>query len=658
MATLTGTSGDDRLLLVLADGSGNTLLGLGGNDDLDASGGAGNNILRGGDGNDVLYAYQNDQLYGEAGNDTLNSDGKGFNTLSGGDGNDTIFADVSDTVLGDAGDDIIYASGGNNQLTGGAGSDTFYITPAGVQTSPNTILDFTKGQDKVLLSGVAEIQSFNDLIRVQSGSDTVLRAIVGGTPTDLGILKNVQANSLIASDFGFGPVPVNNPPDANPDKTITLLQDAQPTALGITAPTDADSDPLTLMVNSIPDSAKGKIILSDGTAVTVGKILTLDQLVSLVFVPTAKANGAAGTFSYSVSDGRGGSDTQTVTFNITPVTNGGSVGDPHIFTFDGLNYDFQATGDFFLVKDLTSDLQIQTRQTPWALNQGTTINTGLATIVDGNRVELYSDNSTLWVDGLQVNLALGESQSLGKGSISRTSISGYGVTGDLYTISYGTGDVLKSAVYGGFLIDPILDLAGSHSVVGLLGNNNGRTDDDLALRDGTVLSEPLAPETLYGAFTEAWKVTQSESLFSSPAALKGSFDQGADLSTLAQKYVFGGNGNDFLTGGGASGAAGQPVTDIFMGNKGADTFVLGDQAHSFYNTAGVGDYALITDLWSEDRIQLHGSAENYVLGTVPTDLANGTGIFLSNNPNELIGIIQSRIADTLSLTDALTFTYI
>ncbi len=656
MATITGTSKDDSLF-VPAGGSNNTLLGLGGNDYLDATTGVGNNILQGGDGNDELYAYQNDQLFGEAGNDTLSSDGPGFNTLSGGDGNDVIFAGVNDTVLGDAGDDIIYASGSSSQLTGGTGSDTFYLTPAGVPTAPNSILDFIKGQDQVLLSGIAEIQSFDNIIRVQSGTDTILRAIVGGAPTDLGILKNVQANSLIASDFGFGPVPVNHPPDANPNKTITLLQDAQPTALGITVPTDIDGDPLTLTIDSIPDSTKGKILLSDGTALVVGSSLTTDQLTKLVFVPAAKANGAAGTFSYTVSDGRGGTDTQAVTFNITPITNGGSVGDPHIFTFDGLNYDFQAQGDFVLVKDLTSDLQIQTRQTPWEQNRGTTINTGLATLVDGNRVELYSDNSTLWIDGLQVTLAVGEFQTLGKGSISRTAISGYGLVGDLYTISYGNGDSLKSAVYGGFLIDPILDLAGSHTVVGLLGNNNGQADDDLALRDGTILSDPLAPENLYGKFTEAWKVTAAESLFSDPTTLQGLSNQGADLSILAQKYVFGGNGNDVLTGSGSSAAVGQSVTDLFMGNKGADTFVLGDRTHSFYSTAGSGDYALITDLWSEDRIQLHGIAENYVLGTAPAELANGTGIFLADNSNELIGIIQGKAVDTLSLTDTSTFTY-
>jgi Ca2+-binding RTX toxin-like protein len=82
--------------------------------------GAGNNILRGGEGNDELYAYTNDRLYVDAGNDTLTSDGNGSNTLAGGDGDDIIYVDRNDTVFGDAGDDKIFGGQGGNTITGGA----------------------------------------------------------------------------------------------------------------------------------------------------------------------------------------------------------------------------------------------------------------------------------------------------------------------------------------------------------------------------------------------------------------------------------------------------------------------------------------------------------------------------------------------------------
>jgi hypothetical protein len=659
VATLNGTSNDD-LLFLPAGSSGNELLGLEGNDSLDATTGAGNNILRGGDGNDELFALTNDQLFGDLGNDSLYSDGNGSNSLYGGDGNDSLFGDRNDSLFGDAGDDIVYGGIGANKLTGGTGKDIFYITPNGVPFTPNELLDFTQGNDKIRITAIPEVNTFTDLIRVQTGADTTLRANIGGTVQDLGILRNFDANTLTRVDFDLPPVLINTAPVANANKALTLLEDATPLSLGITAPTDVDGDPLTLIVNSIPDAAKGEIRLSDGTVVKAGDSLTLAQLTTLVFAPASKANGAAGDFSYSVSDGQGGNATQSIALNITPISNSGSTGDPHIYTFDGLHYDFQATGDFVLVKSLNGDLEVQVRQTPWVANLETTINTGLATVVDGNRVEFYTDQPQPIINDLSVTLAIGTSQALGNGSISRSSISGYGIEGDLYTITYANGAVLKNAVYHGFLMDPTIDLVGSQSVVGLLGNNNGNAGDDLALRDGTLLTNPLAPENLYGEFSNSWKVTQSESLFS-PIASNTLTPLGvsSDLTALAQQYVFGGNGDDTLIGVDRTMVnPGKGEVDLFMGNKGADTFVLGDQNSIYYVGVGLQDYALITDFWAEDTIQLHGDASDYVLGSAPVGLANGTGIFLAKDPNDLLGIIQGVAIANLDLSNAAMFHYL
>jgi hypothetical protein len=659
MATLNGTSNDD-LLFLPGGSSGNELLGLAGNDSLDATTGAGNNILRGGDGNDELFAYTNDQIFGDLGNDSLYSDGNGSNSLYGGDGNDSLFADRNDSIYGDAGDDVIYGGIGANKLTGGAGKDIFYVTPNGVPSTPNELLDFTPGDDKILITAIPEVKTFADLMRVQSGADTTLKANIGGTVQDLGILRNFNANSLTRGDFDLPPALINTAPVANANKTLTLVEDATPTALGITAPTDVDGDPLSLIVNSIPDATKGEVRLSDGTVVKTGASLTLSQLTTLVFAPASKANGAAGNFSYTVSDGQGGSATQSIALNITPVSSGASTGDPHLSTFDGFHYDFQATGDFVLVQGLDSDLQVQVRQTPWALNPSTTLNTGLATIVDGNRVEFYTDQPQPIINDLSVSLAIGASQALGNGSISRSSISGYGIDGDLFTITYANGDVLKNAVYHGFLMDPTLDLVGGQNVVGLLGNNNGNAGDDLALRDGTLLTNPLAPENLYGEFSNSWKVTESESLFS-PVASNTLTPSGvsSDLTALAQQYVFGGNGDDTLIGVDRTMVnPGKGEADLFMGNKGADTFVLGDQNSTYYVGMGLQDYALITDFWAEDAIQLHGDASDYVLGSAPVGLANGTGIFLAKDPNDLLGIIQGVAIASLDLSNASMFHYL
>ncbi len=42
------------------------------------------------------------------------------------------------------------------------------------------------------------------------------------------------------------------------------------------------------------------------------------------------------------------------------------MGDPHIHTVDGKSYDFQAVGEFTLLRDSEDGLEIQVRQTPVA----------------------------------------------------------------------------------------------------------------------------------------------------------------------------------------------------------------------------------------------------------------------------------------------------
>ena len=161
-----------------------TLVGTAEDDILDALTGGGNNILQGGDGNDELFAYTNDKLFGEAGNDELHSEGNGGNTLDGGDGNDIIFADRNDTILGGAGDDTIFGNRGGNTLTGGAGKDTFWLANAEYPNSPNIITDFNPADDnlRIDIDGI----KLDKLSFSAQGNDTVISA----NNTQFTILKN------------------------------------------------------------------------------------------------------------------------------------------------------------------------------------------------------------------------------------------------------------------------------------------------------------------------------------------------------------------------------------------------------------------------------------------------------------------------------------
>jgi Ca2+-binding RTX toxin-like protein len=133
------------------------------------------------------------------------------------------------------------------------------------------------------------------------------------------ILTDPTGNTLSKTTFGIGINPVNDAPIANTDKTLTLIEDGIPIDLGITAPTDAENDLPTITVTAISDAAVGQVRLGNGTAVSLNQLLSITELQQLVFTPSVNANGAAGSFRYTVNDGNGGTATQTVTLDITPV---------------------------------------------------------------------------------------------------------------------------------------------------------------------------------------------------------------------------------------------------------------------------------------------------------------------------------------------------
>jgi len=119
--------------------------------------------------------------------------------------------------------------------------------------------------------------------------------------------------------------------------------------------------------------------------------------------------------------------------------------------------------------------------------------------------------------------------------------------------------------------------------------------------------------------------------------------------TAEADVLYGGLGNDTLTGADAA-TAGVGEVDWLIGGGGSDGFVLGDAREAFYNdrnaaTAGANDYAIIVDYNpAQDVIQLHGSANQYALGTVPTTVGlTGTAIFYQptdqRSTPELVGIV-------------------
>ena len=168
----------------------------------------GDDRIDAGAGDDTVHAGRDeDTVSGAEGDDALWGDG-GDDLLRGGEGNDTLHGGhQDDTLLGGAGDDRLDGGFGDDVLVGGAGADTFVAT--GPSTDPqfpwvngtDTVEDFTRGEDRIDLSQLASIESFEDLHITADGSTAVidLTGVQGGTLR----LENVSVDDLDASDFIF-----------------------------------------------------------------------------------------------------------------------------------------------------------------------------------------------------------------------------------------------------------------------------------------------------------------------------------------------------------------------------------------------------------------------------------------------------------------------
>jgi len=141
------------------------------------------------------------------------------------------------------------------------------------------------------------------------------------------LFSNFAMLALAACGGGGGsstptptPTPTsNNAPNMGANASFSFTEDTA-ASFGIGAPTDPDGDTLTVTVDSIPTG--GVLTLSDGTTVTSGSTLTLSQLEAITFTPNSNVNSTddtIGTLVLTVTDGRGGSDSATFTFEVSPV---------------------------------------------------------------------------------------------------------------------------------------------------------------------------------------------------------------------------------------------------------------------------------------------------------------------------------------------------
>ena len=190
--------------------------------------------------------------------------------------------------------------------------------------------------------------------------------------------------------------------------------------------------------------------------------------------------------------------------------NGTSVGDTHLTNFNGLLFDFQASGDFLLA-EIDPDFVVQTRQKSGAPTwPNASVNKAVGMKMGKSRLAICLEPNRFVVDGKPNNLGNGKSLSLPDVTVTRN--------GNVYVFTRPDGANVRAELNNGW-IDVSVSLGGPAPVVnvrGLLGNANGNTGpDDLAARDGTVLhQQPVSFTDLYHTFGDSWRIPSEESLLS------------------------------------------------------------------------------------------------------------------------------------------------
>jgi len=98
-------------------------------------------------------------------------------------------------MLGGVGDDFIYGQSDDDQITGGAGADTFQFATL---HGDDVITDFTVNEDIFLAFGFGFASGADVLaLAPTDGGDTVVDLTGGGTVT----LTGVALAALVADDF-------------------------------------------------------------------------------------------------------------------------------------------------------------------------------------------------------------------------------------------------------------------------------------------------------------------------------------------------------------------------------------------------------------------------------------------------------------------------
>ena len=364
-------------------------------------------------------------------------------------------------------------------------------------------------------------QLFITMPAAPAGSVETARVVLGGAYGRFGVLENYTTSALTDMTFCGGPsgCKASSPPPAGGCGGGEVSVPPPPL-------TPLPSDPILA-------------VAAADSSVTV--------TVEYTAIPLAQAT--SGTCEPGPPPASPGSGSGT----------GGSGGDPHLTDFDGYMFDFQAAGEFTLLKSTTDNLQIQVRQQPFDRSQTIAVNTAVA-VRDGNAVVEVDAGKGIVEVRVNHKRFTGDSKRLsGGGSIKiyraglPTRLGKQGLQACekaappsaphdfckhaiAESLAHTTGIEIKWK--DGTKLGIADEKIGSSAclsleikvarhrlkhLTGLLGNADVRADQEFRGRDGTryqavdilngAAGTALQANILYDEFGASWRITRHESLF-------------------------------------------------------------------------------------------------------------------------------------------------
>lgn len=194
-----------------------------------------------------------------------------------------------------------------------------------------------------------------------------------------------------------------------------------------------------------------------------------------------------------------------------------SNGDPHIITVDDTAYDFQAAGEFVLLRSADGAFELQARQEPYSGSGSVSVNTAVAMRAGARRINVGADQGSqellVSADGVPLDIS------------APVEVDGVVVSSEPSGVAFKFADGTRLWLSGWFFSGILVTLEPSGPLraegTGVMGPVPGGISLGLpALPDGSVLPPATSVDeydtALYGAFADAWRVTAETSLFDYP----------------------------------------------------------------------------------------------------------------------------------------------